>query len=86
MQTPESDRPKELNSKCPNCERHFTCDIANVCASCGCMSLPAVLPVSEDAKCLCQECLEKAIASRSGGFQPPTGTAGFSARRATGLE
>ena len=46
MQTPESDRPKELNSNCPNCERHFTCDVANGCASCWCMSLPAVLPVT----------------------------------------
>ncbi len=61
MQIPESNRPKEFNSKCHICERHFTCDITNGCASCWCMTLPAVLPVSEDTKCLCQECLEKII-------------------------
>ena len=69
MQNPESDRPKESNSKCPNCERHFTCDVANGCTNCWCMSLPAVLPVSAEAKCLCEECMEKAIATGIAGLR-----------------
>ncbi|MEI8016941.1 MAG: cysteine-rich CWC family protein [Schlesneria sp.] len=75
MQIPECETPKESTGKCPSCMGPFICDLANGCASCWCMSLPAVLPVNQDATCLCRECLEKAIASRSGGFQPP-GTAG----------
>ena len=67
-QTPESESPQESNTKCPSCMRHFNCDIAKGCTGCWCMSLPAALPVNVDAKCLCRECLEKAIAAGTAGL------------------
>ena len=66
VQISESESPKESNSKCSSCMRHFNCDVANGCTSCWCMSLPHVLPINLDAKCLCRECLEKMMAEKTG--------------------
>ncbi|MBC7814085.1 MAG: cysteine-rich CWC family protein [Burkholderiales bacterium] len=47
---------------CPQCGAAFTCDISAGEAHCWCFDLPNVLPLREDASCLCSTCLRAAIA------------------------
>ena len=46
---------------CPGCHHEFVCDLAQGKSRCWCMNLPAVLPACDGAKCLCEECLKRAI-------------------------
>jgi hypothetical protein len=50
------------NKVCPNCGEAFTCDYAAGQARCWCFDLPNVLPMREDASCLCPTCLRSVIA------------------------
>ncbi|HTL80982.1 MAG TPA: hypothetical protein VL651_04730 [Bacteroidia bacterium] len=45
--------------KCPECEVAFEC--CNTERGCWCEELPNLIPLTENAECLCKNCLEKKI-------------------------
>ena len=47
--------------KCARCEQTFECGIEQGRSTCWCYELPHILPVCEEAKCLCPDCLKKEI-------------------------
>lgn len=49
---------------CPRCQATFDCGIANGQDTCWCFDCPRVLPVVENAACLCPECLRKEITTK----------------------
>jgi hypothetical protein len=46
---------------CPGCSQSFHCGMASGRENCWCMTLPAILPATADAQCLCESCLREAI-------------------------
>ncbi len=49
---------------CPKCETTFECGIASGQETCWCFACPRVLPVVENAGCLCPECLQREITAK----------------------
>jgi uncharacterized protein len=59
-----SERNLQILKTCPKCQAKVECGIANGQESCWCFNLPRVLPLVENAACLCPECLQKQIAAK----------------------
>jgi hypothetical protein len=57
---PDSDQ-HELKT-CPKCQAKFECGLAKGQETCWCFDCPRIMPVVENAACLCPECLRKEIA------------------------
>lgn len=56
--------PSDRTQPCSNCRQQFRCEIALGKDHCWCMNLPAILPIRAEAGCLCEQCLQRAIAER----------------------
>lgn len=49
---------------CPKCAAQFECGIANGQENCWCFDCPRILPVVENAECLCPQCLRQELRLR----------------------
>jgi hypothetical protein len=61
-QMPDPDHPNPKT--CPRCQTKFECGIAQGQETCWCFDCPRVLPVVENAACLCPECLRQEIIAK----------------------
>ena len=49
---------------CPRCRQTFECGLSQSHETCWCFDCPRMMPVVENADCLCPDCLKAEITSR----------------------